>query len=57
MSTQEKRFCKNCLHELIKSEITEYDWQCVECDEDFYNFETLTEEEVLDEYNGARMSL
>jgi hypothetical protein len=57
MRTQEKKFCKNCLHELIKSEITEYDWQCVECDEDFYSFETLTEEEVLDEYNGARMSL
>ena len=38
MRTQEKKFCKNCLHELIKSEITEYDWQCVECDEDFYNF-------------------
>ena len=48
----EKRFCKNCGKELIPSEIDGYQWQCLDCDEDFCNFETLTLDYMLERYKG-----
>jgi len=38
--------CKKCNNELILSEVEGYKWQCLECDEDFYEFE-----QDLDEYH------
>lgn len=37
----EKKYCKHCKKVLIPSYIEEYSWQCMECDEDFFNFEAL----------------
>ena len=33
------KVCGRCGSKLIPSEIDGYDYQCVECDEDFYEFE------------------
>lgn len=38
-----KKFCPYCHNEVIKSENEEYSWQCLECEEDFYDFEVLSE--------------
>lgn len=35
--------CPHCKKEVVKSEINEYAWQCVECDEDFYDIEIIKE--------------
>ena len=35
------RLCKNCGKRLVKSDNEEYSWQCKNCDEDFYDFETI----------------
>ena len=40
-----KRFCPHCHNEVVKSEVEGYSWQCLECEEDFYNFEVLDEAE------------
>ena len=34
-----KHTCPHCGKEVIKSDSTEYTYQCLECDEDFYKFE------------------
>ncbi len=39
-----KKFCPYCHNEVIKSENPEYEWQCLECNEDFYDFEVKDEE-------------
>ena len=33
------KLCPRCLQPVIKSENTKYAWQCLKCDEDYYNFE------------------
>lgn len=35
-----RRICVKCSHEVIESELEEYEYQCLECDEDLYKFET-----------------
>lgn len=37
--------CPKCGKRLIPSDNPEYVWQCDECDEDFYSFEVLHEDE------------
>lgn len=34
------RYCNKCNSKVIKSELKEYSYQCLECDEDLYEFET-----------------
>ena len=41
-----KKFCPHCHNEVVKSENPEYEWQCLECDEDFYSFEVVNEDET-----------
>ena len=36
---KEKKFCRRCGSELFKSPVKDYNFYCMECDEDFYNFE------------------
>lgn len=33
------KLCPHCRKPVIESEIPGYRWQCLECDEDFYDFE------------------
>lgn len=33
------RFCPHCGKPVIKSDLPQYVWQCLECDEDFYDIE------------------
>lgn len=40
-----KKFCPYCYNEVVKSENEEYSWQCLECEEDFYDFEVVDEKE------------
>jgi hypothetical protein len=40
MSKMEKRYCNRCNNEVIKSELEEYPFQCMHCDEDLYGIET-----------------
>ncbi|WP_291566866.1 MULTISPECIES: hypothetical protein [unclassified Clostridium] len=35
-----ERVCKKCGHKVTKSELEEYPFQCNNCDEDLYSFET-----------------
>jgi DNA-directed RNA polymerase subunit RPC12/RpoP len=35
-----KRICSRCGNEVVESEVEGYQYQCVECDEDLYTFET-----------------
>ena len=34
-----KVFCPKCRRRLIPSELWQYKWQCLNCDEDFFNIE------------------
>lgn len=34
------KFCPHCGRALCKSELEDYSYQCLSCDEDFYEFET-----------------
>ena len=34
-----KLVCCRCQHPVLKSEVKGYKYQCLECDEDLYNFE------------------
>lgn len=34
-------FCPHCGGPLIPSEIPDYVWQCIDCDEDFYGIEVV----------------
>lgn len=38
-----KRLCPHCHKEVIPSETKDYIWQCLDCDEDFYDFEVKKE--------------
>ena len=38
-----KRLCPHCNKEVIRSETKDYIWQCLDCDEDFYDFEVKKE--------------
>jgi len=38
---EKKKLCPKCKKPVIKSDNPEYSWQCLECDEDFYNFEVI----------------
>lgn len=38
-----KKFCPHCGKEVIKSDNPDYSWQCIDCDEDFYDFECSSE--------------
>ena len=42
--TPTDRVCKHCGGTLIKSVIGSYTHQCIQCDEDFYEIETLEKE-------------
>lgn len=37
------KYCPHCRKLVIPSEVDGYDWQCLECDEDFYDCETYDE--------------
>lgn len=38
------RYCPHCGKKVTRSENPEYSWQCLDCDEDFYNFEVIEKE-------------
>ena len=40
-----RRFCPKCGRMLLKSRIKGYEFQCMNCDEDFYRFEVLTKKQ------------
>jgi hypothetical protein len=35
------RYCNKCHNKVTESVLEEYSYQCVECDEDLYEFETI----------------
>jgi len=35
------RYCRKCGKQLLKSDLKEYKYLCLECDENFYEFETI----------------
>ena len=39
------RCCPHCRKPVIPSEVPGYVWQCLECDEDFYDIECYKEKE------------
>lgn len=41
-----KKYCGNCNHELIKSDLREYTYLCLECDENYYEFEILVKDNL-----------
>lgn len=41
------RICPHCGKTVIKSELPEYVWQCMDCDEDFYDFECVPKSDCL----------
>ena len=43
IQTEPKRYCPHCNKEVIPSKIVGYAWQCLDCDEDFYDFEVRKE--------------
>ena len=36
-----KRVCQNCLEEVKKSRNPDYPYECMNCDEDMFSFETI----------------
>lgn len=40
METTDNKYCNKCDHRVQKSELEDYSYQCIECDEDLYIFET-----------------
>jgi hypothetical protein len=40
MAVKEKRRCKKCNAVVFPSELPEYTYECFDCDEDLYEFET-----------------
>lgn len=48
------KICGRCGSKLIPSEIDGYDYQCLECDEDFYDFEVyvINKEEENEKENN-----
>lgn len=43
IQTEPKKLCPHCHKEVVRSETTGYTWQCLDCDEDFYDFEVKKE--------------
>lgn len=39
-------YCNRCNQQVTKSDLEEYNYQCMECDEDLYRFETHTKQET-----------
>ena len=39
------RICKRCGCEVCKSNLNQYDYQCLHCDEDLFDFETIVIED------------
>lgn len=39
-TSEETKYCNRCDSEVAGSELEEYSYQCFECDEDLYAFET-----------------
>lgn len=49
------KICPHCGKPVIKSELPEYVWQCLDCDEDFYNFECLDGFDEVTDYVGREV--
>lgn len=45
------RICPHCGKPVIKSELPQYVWQCMDCDEDFYDFECPVDEVLTSLWN------
>lgn len=41
------RICRRCGRYVLTSELDEYKYQCVHCDEDLYEFETVQTEDSI----------
>lgn len=39
------KICPHCGAPVTKSDLPDYAWQCLDCDEDFYNFECPEKED------------
>lgn len=42
-----EELCPHCRSELFLSDLPQYDYVCIECEENFYSFETLPRKEVI----------
>lgn len=42
---ERSRYCNKCKSEVTKSDLEEYSYQCMNCDEDLYEFETSLQKE------------
>lgn len=49
------RICPHCGKTVIKSELPEYVWQCMDCDEDFYDFECRNGFDPANDYIGMEV--
>lgn len=38
-AVRKRRVCPHCGKPVVQSELPQYTWQCLDCDEDFYDFE------------------
>ena len=56
MKTNEIRFCKRCGGKLSPSSVDGYEWECSYCDEDFYDFETLSLDDKYKEYEALPLA-
>lgn len=43
------RYCNRCGCHVLESDLKDYQYQCMYCDEDLYEFETHTKENDFDE--------
>ena len=48
-----ERQCNRCDSKVEKSDLPEYPYQCNECDEDLYEFETHTPELIVKDFGGT----
>ena len=46
-----RRYCNRCGYPVLKSDLEEYPYQCVHCDEDLYGIETYVKENNSEELN------
>lgn len=42
-NTEENRYCSRCNSKVVKSDLKEYPYQCLKCDEDLYGIETYVQ--------------
>lgn len=56
MKTNEARYCKRCGNRVYPSGVKGYRWECLYCDEDFYNFETLSLDDKYKEYEALPLA-